>query len=406
MFKNIFKRDIIDQIDKYLETDDVVVLHGARQVGKTSILLYLQDRLKVAGRPVYYLDLEDGRYKSLLDLGPGEFIKHLREKGFDAESRVFALVDEIQYLENPSSFLKLMADHHKNIKLIVSGSSSFAIKSKFKDSLVGRTVDFEVFNLSFREFLSFKKIPPPPESAGEMTAPGLEELISLYKEYALYGGYPKIILTDSIEAKEKYLQQIIDTYVRKDIGDLAGVRDIGKFNKLLEVLASQSGQLLNVREISSTCAIAKQTVEKYLFILENTYILKLVKPYSRNIRSELFKAPKIYFYDSGIMQMLWLKSLQSELMGNVLETSVFSDLAKKYSVRDVYYWRTQDKKEIDFILRRKASVLPIEVKMNFGQFNPHPVNYFLRRYALSEYRLVGLKGKAEGQFATYPWWIS
>ena len=192
------------------------------------------------------------------------------------------------------------------------------MKSKFKDSLVGRTVNFEIYPLSFREMLLFKGIPFYPGVA--LTKVKGQELQALYLEYALYGGYPKIVLTAEKDRKEKYLQQIIDTYVRKDIRDLAEIRDVSGFNRLLEVLASQSGNLLNIAELSNTCDLARQTIERYLFILEQTYILRLVRPFSRNLRSEVSKTPKVFYYDTGLMQMIWLKRLQTELLGPSLKT--------------------------------------------------------------------------------------
>lgn len=402
--ETILKRIVFDEIKKYLHTDDIIVLHGARQVGKTTILYYIEDYLKKRGEDAYFIDLEDSRFVRILDTGVAEFIKHLKEEGLLSQGRkrkTFVFIDEIQYLSDPSSFLKLTADLHKNIKLIVSGSSSFAIKSKFKDSLVGRTVNFEIFNLSFREFLLFRQ--HHFQEGMAYTSKKIDDLRMLFKEYTLYGGYPKIVLTPEIDKKEKYLQQIIDTYVKKDIRDLADIKDIDKFNKLLETLASQSGQQLNVAELSNTTKIAKQTIEKYLFIMENTYIIKLVKPFSKNIRSELFKLPKIYFYDTGLMQMLWLKGLQKELIGNVFETGIFAELAKKYTHEAIFYWRTKDKKEIDFILKIKNSILPIEVKLNFEQFNPTAVQYFNKHYGINKYKVIGLNGKPKSEFYVYPW---
>jgi len=402
--ETIYKRTVIDEINKYLHTDEIIVLHGARQVGKTSILFYLEDQLKKQGHVTHFIDLEDSRFVRILDTGVEEFLKHLQEEGIlsaGKKRKIFVLIDEIQYLANPSSFLKLVADHHRYIKLIISGSSSFAIKTKFKDSLAGRTVNFEIFNLSFREFLLFKQY--PFEEKKVFTPKKIDELRSRFKEYVLYGGYPKIVLTFEIDKKEKYLQQIIDTYVKKDIRDLANIKDIDKFNKLLETLASQSGQLLNIAEISNTTRIAKPTVEKYLFILENTYIIKRVRPFSQNIRSELFRLPKIYFYDTGLMQMLWLKGLQKELIGNVFETGIFAELVKKYTQDAIFYWRTKDKKEIDFILKIRNRILPIEVKLNFEQFNPSSVQYFNKRYSIDKYKVVSLNGKPRVAFYVYPW---
>ena len=400
----IYKRTIIDEINKYLHTDDIIVLHGARQVGKTSILYYLKEQLNKQGETTHFIDLEDSRFIRVLDTGVDEFINYLKEEGALTEKKKkksYILIDEIQYLSNPSSFLKLIADHHKNLKLIISGSSSFAIKSKFRDSLVGRTVNFEIFNLSFREFLFFKNY--KFKDGVTFTQKKIDELHSRFREYVLYGGYPKIVLTPEVEKKEKYLQQIIDTYVKKDIRDLAAVKDIDKFNKLLETIASQSGQLLNVTELSNTTRIAKQTIDRYLFILENTYIIKLVRPFSKNIRSELFKLPKIFFYDPGLMQMLWLKGLQKEIIGNVYETGIFSELVKKYSQENVFHWRTKDKKEIDFILKVKNRILPVEAKINAEQFNPSAINYFNKHYGIKEFKVVCLRGRLKNRNYIYPW---
>ena len=400
----IFKRIVIDEINKFIDSDEVIVLHGARQVGKTCILRFLQDQLKDRGDTTYFIDLEDSRYVKILDAGIDSFLRHLDEEGVISSGRggkCFILIDEIQYLAAPSSFLKLVADHHKNLKLIVSGSSSFAIKTKFKDTLVGRTVNFEIFTLSFREFLLFNQV--RFEEGKAYTEKKVDELKGRFKEYILFGGYPKIVLTPEVEKKEKYQQQIIDTYVKKDIRDLAGVRDIDKFNKLLEVLAGQSGQLVNMTELSNTTRIAIQTIEKYIFILENTYILKRVRPFSRNIRSELFKLPKIYFYDTGLMQMLWLKKLPREIIGQVFETGIFAGLAKKYGRESVFYWRTKDKKEIDFILRIKDALIPIEVKLNYEQFHPTAIRYFNEHYGIDNYRIVGLNGIPKDPRCVYPW---
>ena len=405
MLQNIRKRLILDKITKYLSTNEIIILHGARQVGKTTILLYIQDQLNAKQEKTYFIDLEDSRYLRILDNGVEEFIKHLKEQGFEvvenANKKVFVFIDEIQYLINPSSFLKFIADHYPQIKLIVSGSSSFNIKNKFKDSLVGRTIDFEIFNLSFTEFLDFKNY--YFNINDNHTEKKINELINFYEEYALYGGYPKIVLTPELEMKEKYLQQIIDTYIKKDIRDLAEIKDISKFNQLIELLASQSGRLLNMTELSNTIKLAKTTIERYLFLLEQTYIIRLVRPYHNNLRSEISKTAKIFFYDSGLMQMLWLKQLSKELLGQIFETSVFSELVKKYGVEKVAYWRSLDKKEIDFILKKAESILPIEVKINFAQFHDTAVNHFIKKHKINNYKIVGLKGDKENKNEIYPW---
>lgn len=413
MTSKIFFRTAVGEIFKYLPTNDIVVIHGARQVGKTSILFFLQDHLKQNGQTTLYLDLEDSRLVQILDKGVDEFLNYLREEGYDLPEfirggkKLFVMIDEIQLLNNPTSFMKLLADHHHYLKLIVSGSSSFEMKSKFKDSLVGRTVNFEIYPLSFQEFLRFREIPFVP--ADHYSEKKITELQSLYLEFALFGGYPKIVLTPDVSMKEKYLQQIIDTYIRKDIRDLAEIKDVQKFNRLLEILASQSGNLLNLAELSNTCALSYATVDRYLFLLEQTYIIRQVRPFSRNLRSELTKTPKIFFYDTGLMQLLWLKQLQKQLLGSVFETSIFGELVKKYGVNQIHFWRTKDKREIDFIIRLPEALLPLEVKSQFPRTVPSELAYFMENYpaetAPAGFKLLGLNGRPSEDGMVFPWQV-
>ncbi len=278
------------------------------------------------------------------------------------------------------------------------------MKSKFKDSLVGRTVNFEIYPLSFREMLIFKDVSFVPSAP--LTELKIQELQALYLEYALYGGYPKIILTPDLERKEKYLQQIIDTHIHKDIRDLAEIKDVSRFNRLVEVLASQSGNLLNVAELSNTCDLARQTIARYLFLLEQTYIIRLVRPFSRNLRSEVTKTPKVFFYDTGLMQMLWLKRLQKELLGPVFETSLFAELVKLFRTDTVTYWRTVNQQEIDFMLQLPEGPLPVEVKKQFPPQFPPVFKRFWQTDALSDDSpgyLVGLYGEPTDRRMIYPW---
>jgi hypothetical protein len=404
----IFERKIHAEVKKYLDTDDIIVIHGARQTGKTTLLRLLMQDLKPD--ETCFMDLEDGRLLELCEQGPAGIIDYLKQKGMLKEKRrCFLLVDEIQYLSNPSSFMKLIHDHHREMKLIVSGSSSFDIKSKFKDSLTGRTVNFELYPLDFEEFLLFKG--KRVQIKEKITSPLIiGELKQLYKEYVMSGGYPRIVLADAAERRERYLQQIVDTYIKKDIRDLARIRNIDKFNKLLQVLASQSGQLLNFTELANTVHLSRQTVEEYLFILENTYIIKLLTPFSQNVRSELFKTPKIFFYDSGLLHLLRFKMLPLEMEGSAFETSIFSEFAKNIGVEYFHYWRTQDKKEIDFIVVRNRRPIPVEVKLNARRLKHTAMRYFSHHYKPPVNLCIRLEGEVpSGSFAgesvksIYPW---
>lgn len=404
----LLERAIIKHIVKYVNSPDVIVIHGARQVGKTSILKYIQGHLDNDGKHTFYIDLEDLRFLDLFNKGLPSVIKYLEEKGALGKNKTYLFVDEIQYLDNPSNILKLMRDQYSDkIKLFVSGSSSFEIKSKFKDSLVGRTLNFEIYPLSFQEFLLFRGCKYDLSKA-KVSNIIIDELKSYYKEYVLYGGYPRIVLEKNVSNKEAYLQQIIDTYIRKDIRDLAHIKDVGKFNKLLDILAAQCGQLVNILELSNTAKLSRQTVEDYLFLMENTYIIKLLRPFSKSIRSELFKMPKIFFYDTGIANLLWLKTLPKEIIGNMFEVSVFSEIIKDRSKKEVFFWRTQDKKEIDFIIKDVQGFISVEVKLSSSRLNLTALNYFREKYKTKRSLCVSLdidKFAKAGIEYRYPWQV-
>lgn len=396
----LYKRDIFDKIKPFLGDETVLVLLGARQVGKTHVLYYLRRHLEKNHKKVVYFDLEFPALLATLNQGVDAFLLHLRNGGYSEGEDIFVLIDEIQYLENPSSFLKIIADHYKNIHLIVSGSSSFDITSKFTDSLAGRTMTFEIFPLSFREFLIFKE--SEYVNINSLSPMGMSQVKMFYHEFIRCGGYPKIALESNEEKKVLYLLQVIDTYVRKDIRDLAQVTDITKFNNMLKVLASQSGQILNVSALSRETTISQQTINKYLSILEETFIVKRVAPHSKSPSVEISKNPKIFFLDSGLQSVLWLNTFQSTFLGSVFETNVFSELIKKYGRKAIHYWRTKTRQEIDFIVESK-DVLPIEVKTNFRQFNPRAMKSFTQKYHVADWKLIGLEGEKISPHEFFPW---
>jgi predicted AAA+ superfamily ATPase len=398
----LYKRDIMDAVEPFIGDETIIVLYGARQVGKTHVLFSIREELTKRGKKVLYYDLEYPELLLDLNQGVDVFIADLKGKGYVEGEDVFVLIDEIQYLDNPSSFLKIVADHHKNIHLIVSGSSTFNIKSKFTDSLAGRYVAFEMFPLSFEEFLRFKE---RPYRTAEVTTPsGIAALTELYREFVRFGGYPKVALEDSEEKKKAYLLQVIDTYIRKDVRDLARVEDVKKFNNLLFVLASQSGQLLDRKALSSETGISFATLHKYLAVLEETFVLQLVSPYSKSPTVEITKNPKVFFYDSGLQSLLWLRNFQNTIMGTTFETNIFGELVKRYGRNAIHFWRTKARQEVDFIVTTDMDdVLPIEVKLSLSHVDTRAIGSFLRRYRRTEWRVIGLTGEKKGNQYRYPW---
>jgi len=187
-------------LTRLLKDERLVVLLGARQVGKTSIMQLLMDKLlnvkRIEKNRVFYFDLEDMSLLEIVNRGIDEFIAFLEANGANLKERCFVFLDEIQYMENPSNFLKLLVDHHKEIKAVVGGSSSFAIRSKFKDSLAGRKIVFNIHPLDFGEFLEFrgrKELADFWNTANwEKARFFISDFSRLFEEYVLFGGLPKV----------------------------------------------------------------------------------------------------------------------------------------------------------------------------------------------------------------------
>ncbi len=386
----LYKRTIIETLVKYMGGKHAVIIYGARQVGKSSTLLYLQQHYLKEN--CFYLDLEISQLLGLCNQGAEAVYQYLLQKGADEKKKVYLIIDEIQYMENPTSFIKILHDHYPNIKLIASGSSTLEIKKKFKQSLVGRYLSFELYPLSFEEFLQFKE--KKYHLNKENTQLINNELIELAEEYIRFGGYPEIVLEPNEEKKELYLSQIINTYLRKDIRDIGNIRDISSFNKLLEVLSSQSGQLLNALELANTLQIDKKTVNEYLYLLENTFMIKRIRPFHRNLKSELTKNPKVFLLDTGLMHLLWFKEFPKTILGSVFETFVFIELMKVH--KQIYFWRTIHKQEIDFILSEKE-LYAVEAKYQFKEEDTSSLKYFREKYN-AKTTIVGLKGIKKGKY--------
>jgi predicted AAA+ superfamily ATPase len=294
---------------------------------------------------------------------------------WDENQRIIVFIDEIQYLNNPTNFLKYIFDNYRNIKLIVSGSSTLEIRGKLKDSLVGRLIKFEILPLSFEEFLTFKG----KENLANMVGKPVEfeivnnELRFYYEEFITYGSYPKVVLANDVHLKKIYINQIYDTYIQKDIKDIGKIRELEKFNKLIRILASQAGNLLNINELSRTIGATANTINEWIFLLENTFVIKLITPFSGNMRGELTKMPKIFFIDTGLKNCI---ENNYEISGNSFENSFFAYINNAYKAVKINYYRTQDDKEIDFIL----DDIPYELKLSYSGKKLTALNYFQTNY--------------------------
>ncbi len=403
----LFERDYYKKIELFLKDKEIIVIHGSRQVGKTSLMRFIIEKNKFIKDNHLFIDLEEPEFLDICNSGVETLMDYLRINGYLKTTFLYLFIDEIQYLENPSSFLKLLHDKYRDkLKLIVSGSSSFAIKSKFKVSLVGRTINFELFPLSFKEYLRFNKITIDLSNPIKIEIV-ISELKKHFSNFIKFGGYPEIVLEENIEKKKIKLNQIILTYIKADIRDIGRIRHIEKFNKLLEILSSQIGNLVNISELSNTIGIARQTVEEYLFVLENTYLIKLLRPYYSNIRTEVSKMPKIFFEDTGVANLFRYGDLNVEIDGQIFENAIFNELRKEYGSENLHFLRTKKRHEIDFILKKGKKITPIETKFNFTNKRLTSLLYFKDKGYFDNAFLCRLNdtGKNKYNWLTllYPW---
>ncbi len=371
------KRRILPDILKWIDRDEIIVLIGSRQVGKTSLIHLILEELKEKQK--FYFDLEDIDIFNNVNSGPKAFVKYLEYRGADINNKVYVAIDEIQYLKDPSNFLKIIHDHFPQIKLIVSGSSSFEIKRKFKDSLAGRKKIFEIETLNFEEFLSFRneKLYDIKMRIGgiERVFKGdfdnstglLEKDFSAYlDEYLFTGGYPKAAMTGDLNLKKEIIKEIYNSYIRKDIKDMGNIEDIIGFNRLLVSLSNQTANLLNLHNMSKVSQLSLNTIKKYIFLLENTFIVTLLRPFFKNMKKELSKMPRVFINDTGLRNIS-VNNLRidrfREDTGRLLENLVFLQLKKRFSPNeDLYFWRTQAGAEVDFVIKQEEKLIPVEVK--------------------------------------------
>ncbi|AEH44598.1 hypothetical protein Thein_0718 [Thermodesulfatator indicus DSM 15286] len=389
MTKNkILKRDIIDNLLKNISNDYILIIVGARQTGKTSVLLYLQNLLGKK-EAVSYLSLEDPTLLSLLNEHPHDLFDIIGP----VTERHIVLIDEIQYLKDPSNFLKYHYDFNRDkLKLIVTGSSAFYIDQKFKDSLAGRKRIFLLKPLSLKEVLYFKsiKIPNLHINRDEYISYPLlyrDKIAGTIKEMLIYGSYPAVVLENNSEEKRTILYELVSSYTKKDILE-SGLTSQEEYFLFLKILASQIGSLVNLSEIASTLRISRYKIDKFVSIALKCFHLYRIRPFFKNVRKELSKTPKFYFFDCGLRNALLnnfelLNTRQDT--GQLFENFVFNFLGDLFGYENIQFWRTKDKNEIDFIVEQKRAV---EAKYSDSSIKLGRYRYFLEKYNLPLHFLI------------------
>jgi predicted AAA+ superfamily ATPase len=384
-------RSLYPDLLHHIPAKECTILIGARQTGKSTLLKQVQDALLKKGETVVLLNLERKDILLELNQSPENVLRYFPAKG----TRNYLLVDEVQYLQDPTNFLKLLYDEHApNLKIIATGSSAFYIDRNFKDSLAGRKKIFELPTLDFEEFLSFRNQEAllaeyqSLKNGTKQKSTSEQQLWTALDEYINYGGYPAIVLENKVANKIERLQEIRDSFVKRDILE-AGITDETKFFRLLILLASQIGSLVNINELANTLGLTHPATENYLYVLRKCFYIELVKPFFSNVRKELVKMPKVYFNDLGLRNVLvnYFSPIEQRAdKGALLENYVYRSLADKLDNDKIKFWRTADGNEVDFVLEESNKQgRAIEVKFNLpagqtGEANPKKYKKFTELY--------------------------
>lgn len=390
----MIKRTVLPELISHLNEKEITMLIGPRQSGKTTLLNILRQHIQDEGQRTIYLNL-DLEIDSQAVSSQEKLIQRLKLEFGNNKGYVF--IDEIQRKENAGLFLKGIYDIYPEFKFIVSGSGSMELKEKISESLAGRKRIYEIETLSFIEFFNYKT---------EYKYEGLEKdyldletqrAQSLLEEYLNFGGYPKVILSSTAEEKIQTLDEIYTSYLIKDITELLDINKSDKFKLLVNVLANQIGNIINYNEVSSTIDLSDDTLKKYLWYLEQTFIVDSLRPFYTNKRTELVKSPVFYFHDLGLRNYVSREIGRVTLMnsiGAVFENFIHILLKPKmrFTPNQINFWRTKSGAEIDFVIDYINRKVAYEAK--YKRFKDQTLGKstisFISKYLPEEVYIVGL----------------
>lgn len=377
------KRKIFTPLKKHLKKQEISMIVGPRQAGKTTIMLLLQDYLEKSGQKTLFLNLDnesDRRFFSSQDA----FLSKLRLE-FGGEGGI-VFIDEIQRREDAGLFLKGIYDGRIPQKLVVSGSGSVELKERIHESLAGRKLLFHLDTLSFEEFLDFRtgyKYEGMLADFCDIEKEG--RLPGLFDEYLSFGGYPRVVLSETAGEKARIIDEIYGSYLIKDISYLLKVEKMDALRDLFRVLSSQVGQLINYSELSSVVGISQETLKNYLSYAEKTFVVARIPPFHRNPRKEIVKSPCAYFTDIGLRNYcagdFGRPVGPSAGAGFVFQNFIYVMLRGllENTNRRIMFWRTKEKAEVDFIVEGGGGeIVPIEVK--FAKMGEAKVKKSLRSF--------------------------
>ena len=330
-----FERALEKKIEPLLFKKRAILIFGPRQVGKTTLAKkLLAKHTKLNSGVEAYFNCDETVVRNYFKLGEPDLLKEL------VGDRKLVVFDEAQTIQNVGKILKVFIDTYPDVQIIATGSSSFDLANKINEPLTGRAFEFTLYPLSLREIKIAKNV--------DMDE--LEEIMRL-------GAYPAIVGEEDSIIRENLLKNITTNYLYKDIFIFEVIKNPQIFEDLIKSLAYQIGNEVSVAELANSLKTSRANIDKYLRLLEQTYIIKKVRSFARNGRNELKKAFKIYFIDTGIRNAV-LGDMKAPLQdrddkGRLFENFFFLELLKNNSKKvfepGIYFWRTRDQKEVDFV---------------------------------------------------------
>ena len=357
----------------------------------------LKAEFEKEGRSVFFFTLEDPAILALLNQHPNKLFQVIPP--FENTQTTIVLIDEVQYLANPSNFLKYLYDQYSDkLKLIVSGSSGFYIDEKFKDSLAGRKRIFTLPTLGFKEMLYFKERENLTQYVNSGNLPKIYhyELINLLQEYLLFGGYPDVVLENKIDEKKAIIEEIANSYVKKDALE-ANMKYPEAYIKIMQMLGAQIGNLLNFSDMGRDLKLNHLTVETYIRVMKKSFHITLIKPFFKNLPKEIRRMSKVYFNDLGLRNH-FVRNYDAIALrddkGALFENYVFRLFLDRYNEDDIKFWRTQKKQEIDFIIKNQAA---FEVKYSAHALNEKKYASFAEKYPQIPFYLIHFDNVLEFQ---------
>ena len=358
-----------DELGRYLQPNKVLIIYGPRQVGKTTLLTRFLDRF---GGKSKLLTGDNVRIQGLFSELDFESILSL------VEGYTLLAIDEAQRIPNIGLGLKILVDHVPGLFIIATGSSSFDLSGKVGEPLTGRKNILTLFPVAQ---LELKKI---------YNAFELKEKLP---EHLIFGGYPEVVTSNTRAKKIARLEEIADSYLLKDILALERVKNAKLLLDLLRLLAFQIGGEVSLNELGRQLGIDTKTVGRYLSIFEKAFVIYNVRGFSRNLRKEITKKSKYYFYDNGIRNALianFNPPDRRDDMGQLWENFIFLERLKKRAYlgipANVYFWRTWDRQEIDIVEEREGRLFGYECK--WGNRKVRPPKIWMEKYPDATFEVI------------------